>query len=358
MRSPMLAIAAAGVLVSATAYAAPEKINDKALRAAAKGQLGALPKKMPEPADNKSTPDKVALGKMLYFEPRLSLSQSISCNSCHNLAGAGTDNLPKSIGHEALRGGRNAPTVLNAGFQFVQFWDGRAPSLEAQAVGPITNPVEMAMVAANRGEAVVKLLGTIPEYRTRFEKVYGKNDPITMENVGKSIAAFERTLVSRGRFDQYLEGNNNALTAQEKRGLQTFLDVGCAGCHNGPAVGGQMYQKLGLVKPWPNQTDQGRFEVTGDADDKMMFKVPILRNIARTAPYFHTGDVWTLDEAVKMMGAHQLGQDLTGEQVADIKAFLGALDGKPVDMTLPVLPASTDATPRPAMPAPSLSPKK
>lgn len=353
-------IAALALALAATAPAAaeqPAKINDKDLRAAAKQQLGALPKKMPDPAGNKATPEKVELGKMLYFEPRLSLSQSISCNTCHNLAAGGSDNLPKSIGHEARRGGRNAPTVLNAGFQFVQFWDGRAPTLEAQAVGPITNPVEMAMMASDRGESVIKVLNSIPDYSSRFEKVFGKN-AVNMDNIGKAIAAFERTLVSRGRFDAYLEGDNKALTVQEKRGLQTFLDVGCTGCHNGATVGGQMYQKIGLVKPWPNLKDAGRADITGSQDDKGFFKVPMLRDIARTAPYFHTGDVWTLDQAIKMMGEYQLGQDLSNEQVADIKAFLVALNGKPLDVTLPHLPASQDDTLRPAEPTPSLTPEK
>lgn len=357
MRTSFLVLALTVAAAAPAAAQAPQKINDKELREAAKQQLGALPKKMPEPADNKGTKEKIELGKMLYFEPRLSLSQSISCNTCHNLAAGGSDNLPKSIGHEARRGGRNAPTVLNAGFQFVQFWDGRAPTLEAQAVGPITNPVEMAMAGENRGEAVIKVINSIPEYQTRFEKVFGK-DAVTMDNIGKAIAAFERTLVSRGRFDAYLEGDNKALNDQEKRGLQTFIDVGCTGCHAGPAVGGQMYQKVGLVKPWPDLKDAGRADITGDPADKHYFKVPILRDIARTAPYFHTGDVWTLGQAIKMMGEHQLGQELSAAQVADIEAFLVALNGKPLDVTLPKLPASTDKTPLPAGPAPSLTPDK
>jgi cytochrome c peroxidase len=347
-----LALTGALSLAGSLAQAADKAPADNDLRAAAKAQLGVLPKKMVEPAFNKATPEKVELGKALYFEPRLSLSQSISCNSCHNLAAGGSDNLPKSIGHEAARGGRNAPTVLNAGFQFVQFWDGRAPSLEAQAVGPITNPVEMAMPGENAGAQVIKVLRSIPAYETAFTKAFGKDgEPVTMKRVGMAIAAFERTLVSRGKFDRYLEGDNKALSAQEKRGLQTFLDVGCAGCHNGPAVGGQMYQKVGMVKPWPDQHDQGRYEVTKDEADRMLFKVPLLRNIARTAPYFHEGDVWSLDEAIKKMATHQLGRELEAAQVADIKAFLQALDGDPLTVTLPKLPASSDQTPPPAMPA-------
>jgi cytochrome c peroxidase len=177
-----------------------------------------------------------------------------------------------------------------------------------------------------------------------------------MRNITRAIAAFERTLVSRGRFDEYMEGNNKALTVEEKRGLQKFLDTGCASCHNGAAVGGQMYQKAGVVKPWPKIEDKGRFLISGDENDLYHFKVPILRDIARTAPYFHNGSVWTLDEAIRMMAEYQLGAELKDADVADIKAFLVALNGKPIKVTLPQLPASTEKTPRPELPGP-LSPE-
>lgn len=345
------------VLVLPTVSSAASK-EEKETRASAKSQLGILPKKMPEPAENKSTPAKVELGKKLFFEPRLSASQSISCNSCHNLATHGVDNLPRSIGHEARRGGRNSPTVLNAGFHFVQFWDGRATTLEDQAAGPITNPAEMAMPVDKDATAILGVLRSIPEYRVEFEKVYGaKPEPVNMVNITRSIAAFERTLVSPGRFDDWLAGDDKALTAREKKGLATFLNTGCASCHNGPVIGGQMYQKFGVVKAAANQKDLGRYEVTKQEADKMVFKVPSLRNISHTAPYFHDASAWTLEEAVETMAELQLGVQLAPDDIGDIAAFLRSLDGKPLQVTLPNLPSSTDVTPRPSQPAPSLTPK-
>ncbi len=324
-----------------------------ALRDQAKSILGVVPATMESPTYNPATPEKVELGKMLYFEPRLSLSQAVSCNSCHNLAAGGTDNLPRSLGHGALQGGRNSPTVYNAGLHVAQFWDGRAITLEDQAAGPITNPVEMAMPADDRAHArLMAVLKSMPEYRARFETVYGKaGDPINMRNITYAIAAFERTLGTPGRFDRWLEGDDSALTELETQGLQTFMEVGCTACHNGPAVGGQMFQKLGVVKPWPNQDDAGRFAVTGDEPDRMVFKVMGLRNIELTAPYFHDSSTWSLDEAVRMMGSHQLGQELSQEQVMQISAFLRALTGNRPKIELPLLPPSTPETPTPVLPA-------
>ncbi len=356
--SSTVALAALAVVT-----AGPVQANDKELRAQAKTLFGQLPKQIEAPKYNPTTKEKVELGKKLFFDPRLSASQSISCNSCHNLAAAGADNLPVSIGHEGLRGGRNSPTVLNAGLHIAQFWDGRAISLEDQAAGPITNPVEMAMPVGKDGDPrgekeVLAVVSSIPGYQEEFKKVFGKKNPISMRNITFAIAAFERTLVTPGRFDKFLGGDNKALTAQEKRGLSQFLEVGCAGCHTGPALGGTMFQKVGLVKPWPNQQDRGRFEVTGDEADMMMFKVPSLRNISMTQPYFHDASAWTLEEAVNMMAEHQLGQKLKTDQAADIIAFLKALDGDRLTVELPVLPPSSDKTPRPQVPAPSLTPEE
>lgn len=344
MRFALIALALAGFLVT---HARAASAAD-ALRKRAAEQIGKLPAKMPAPKGE--TAIQAELGKMLYFEPRLSANQGISCNSCHNLAAGGTDNLPFSIGHEAKRGGRSAPTVLNAGFQLAQFWDGRAPSLEAQAVGPITNPVEMAMYS---GKEVLAVLNSMPEYRTAFEKAFGaKSDAVSMPNVGRALAAFERTLVSRGRFDTWLAGNDKALSAQEKKGLEAFLDTGCAACHTGPNFGGQMYQKFGVVKPAPTNGDEGRFTVTKVESDRLLFKVPMLRDAARTAPYFHDGSVWSLEEAIKIMADVQLGIDLQADKVADIATFLRALPGTTPGVKPPTLPASTSSTPKPYVPKP------
>jgi cytochrome c peroxidase len=280
--------------------------------------------------ENPVTPEKVLLGKALYFDKRLSKEEHISCNSCHNLATYGVDNEPTSPGDGGVRGGRNSPTVLNAAYHFSQFWDGRAKDVEEQAGGPIMNPIEMSMPDQL---FVIKRLQGIKGYQEMFAKAFpGEKDPINYGNIQKSIAAFERGLITPSRFDEYLQGNQNALTAAEKKGLQTFMDVGCTACHSGTVLGGQMYQKFGLAGNYWDFThsakvDNGRFLVTNNESDKYMFKVPSLRNIEKTHPFFHDGSITDLGEAVKIIAKLQLNKDLTPEQVSDIVAFLKTLTG-------------------------------
>ncbi|MFO0548353.1 MAG: cytochrome c peroxidase [Polyangiaceae bacterium] len=309
------------------------------------GAFGQMPKSADNPK-NATNPDKVALGRQLYFDTRLSKNQDISCNSCHGLATFGVDNKPVSEGHKKQLGGRSAPTVYAAALHFRQFWDGRAEDVEEQATGPVLNPIEMAMP---NEAAVVAVLKSIPEYEAAFKKAFPSDaDPVTLANVGKAIGAFERTLLVSGRWDKYLAGDETALSDDEKAGLATFLDVGCQTCHMGPAVGGGSYQKLGLIKPWGESKDQGRFEVTKNDADKMMFKVPSLRNIAKTGPYFHDGSIKDLETAVEKMAHHQRGRDLTPAEIKSIVTFLQALTAEPpADMVKPPeLPKSTDKTPK------------
>lgn len=294
-----------------------------------------------------ATAAQVALGQMLYFEKRLSKNHDLSCNSCHMLNKGGVDGSPTSSGHKGQKGGRNAPTVLNAAAHLAQFWDGRAKDVEEQAKGPILNPIEMAMPSA---DAVVAVLKSMPEYVAAFQAAFpGQADAVTYDNVGKAIGAFERRLTTTGRWDAYLQGEEKALTDEEKAGLAVFLDTGCMACHNGAAIGGGSFQKLGAVKPWPDLKDNGRFDATKDEADRFKFKVPSLRNIAETGPYFHDGSVKTLEEAVKLMASHQLGKDLEDAKVKALVAWLKALTGEaPKDLTAePKLPPSTETTPKP-----------
>jgi len=302
-----------------------------------------------ESKTNPITPEKVELGKMLYYEARLSKSQKFSCNSCHELEKFGVDNEPTSEGHKNQRGDRNSPTTYNAGGHFVQFWDGRAPSVEEQAKGPVMNPVEMAMPSE---KDVIAVLNSIPEYKALFAKAFpGEKDPVTFDNYARAVGAFERKLVTPSRWDDYLKGKKDALTADEKAGFGKFVQSGCAGCHAGAYVGGAMYQKLGIAKPWPDATDPGRFKVTKKDDDKMMFKVPSLRNIAKTAPYYHSGNVKTLDEAVAKMSDYEMGKKLSPTDVKSIVTWLNTLTGQiPKDLIAPPkLPPSTPKTPKPVM---------
>lgn len=268
----------------------------------------------------------IALGKKLYLDPRLSVNDKISCNSCHSLSNYGVDSEPTSPGHEGKRGGRNSPTTFNAALHVAQFWDGRAGTVEEQALGPILNPVEMGMPSE---DAVVKKLKAIDEYKKLFAEAFGdQKDPLIYKNIGVAIGAFERTLLTPSRFDDFLKGDQDALNESEKRGLKKFVNMGCVNCHNGVAIGGNSFRKIGLVVPYET-SDMGRFEVTGIESDKKAFKVPSLRNIAQTGPYFHDGSVETLDEAIRLMAKHQLGRDHVGHgMIRDIKAFLGALTAK------------------------------
>ncbi|MDE2352908.1 MAG: cytochrome-c peroxidase [Alphaproteobacteria bacterium] len=330
------------------ALAAPTDAQPS-LMARARLQFQAIPAAPPSLPGNASTPAKIELGKMLFFDPRLSASHAISCNSCHNVGLGGVDAEPTSLGHRWQHGGRNAPTVLNAVYDKAQFWDGRAKDLEEQAGGPIVNPVEMASPTAH----VAEQLKGIPGYRTYFEKAFpGEADPITLANVQKAIAVFEATLITpNAPFDRFLKGQASALTPVQKQGLALFMDKGCAGCHHGINVGGAMYAPFGLVKKPDARLlpagDKGRFVITKIPSDEYAFKVPTLRNIALTAPYFHSGQVWDLKEAVTVMGTSQLGVQLTDSEIDKITAFLGSLTGKQPSIAYPILPPSVGSTPQP-----------
>ena len=287
---------------------------------------------------------QVELGKKLYFDPRLSKSGFISCNSCHNLSMGGTDNLKTSIGHNWQQGPINSPTVLNSSLNVAQFWDGRAADLKAQAGGPIANPAEM---AASHTLAV-DVLASIPEYVIEFKQVFGQ-DQITIDEVTQAIAEFEKTLVTpNSLFDRWLLGDKDAITATELAGYNLFKTSGCVACHNGPAVGGNSFQKMGVVEPYHTANKaEGMAAVTGQDADRFKFKVPTLRNVALTYPYFHDGAAQTLTEAVDTMGRLQLGKKFTPEENAMIVAFLKTLTGDQPHFLMPILPPSTDKTPPP-----------
>lgn len=286
----------------------------------------------------------VELGKKLYFDPRLSKSGFISCNSCHNLSMGGTDNIPTSIGDKWQQGPINAPTVLNSSLNLAQFWDGRAADLKAQAGGPIANPGEMAFTHT----LALGILESIPAYGREFKQVFGK-DKIDIDQVTLAIAEFEKTLVTpNSRFDQWLLGKKEALSSDELAGYKLFKDSGCVACHNGEAVGGNSFQKMGVVEPYKTAaTAGGRADVTGKDADRFNFKVPTLRNVEMTYPYFHDGAANTLTEAVDIMGRLQLGKKFTKDENGKIVTFLKTLTGDQPNFTLPILPPSTDKTPRP-----------
>jgi cytochrome c peroxidase len=308
-----------------------------------------LPESPPALAETPITPEAVELGKMLYFDPRLSSSWLISCNTCHNMGLGGVDLLETSIGHGWQKGPRNAPTVLNSVLNIAQFWDGRAADLKEQAMGPVQAAVEM----NNTPERAVATLQSIPEYVERFSTVFaGDEDPVTFENMAAAIEAFEATLLTPdSRFDQYLKGNGRALGAMEKQGLRLFMDKGCAACHGGVNVGGAGYYPFGVVeKPGSDilpPEDKGRFAVTQTASDEYVFKSPTLRNIELTPPYFHSGKVWSLAQAVGIMGSAQLGQTLDEDETQAITAFLNTLTGEQPIVEYPILPPHTKATPKP-----------
>lgn len=291
--------------------------------------------------DNRAKTD---LGLKLFFEPRLSKSGWISCNSCHNLATGGVDNLPTSIGHKWLFGPINSPTVLNSKFNLAQFWDGRASNLKEQAKGPIANPMEM----ASNHELAVNVLQTIPEYVKWFKEVYGEGK-ITIDNVADAIAAFEETLTTpNSRFDWWLKDYDDKISESELQGYALFKEKGCIGCHNGFGVGGSDYQKFGIVKPYSKDVQTlGRYHVTKKESDKFVFKVPLLRNIELTAPYFHDASTWSLSEAVNVMAEYQLGTTLAKDETSNIVAFLKALTGDQPFIVFPILPPSNENTPKP-----------
>ena len=308
--------------------------------------FAALPEVV-EPTAYELNDEMITLGRMLFYETRISISQEIACNSCHLLDNYGVDGLQFSLGHDGKPVGRNSPTVYNAALHVAQFWDGRAADVEAQAQGPILASGEMGMPDP---EYVITVLKTIPGYLPLFEAAFpGEADPINYDNVGRAIGAFERNLATPGSFDAFVAGDESALNEQETRGFALFVNIGCPSCHYGPAVGGEKYAVLGQVEPYPGLTDEGRFVVTGDEADKFAFKVPSLRNIAETGPYLHNGSITTLEEMVTLMAKHQLGKELTDAQVTDIVAFLNALTGE-VDVdyiAVPEFPESGPDTPGP-----------
>ncbi len=315
----------------------------------------ALPEVAPAPADNPTTAEKVELGKALYFDPRISSTGTVSCNSCHNVMAGGDDNRPVSMGVHGKKGGRSAPTVWNSAFYSTQFWDGRANTLEDQAKGPMTNPVEMGMKDHN---AVMARLKKIDGYKPMFKKAFG-NDKMTIDQAVKAIAAYERTLITpNSAYDKFVKGDKSALSTQQQRGMKLFAEVGCVSCHSGPAFNGQQGVAIGTpvlmkfptfennayVKQYDLKADKGRKNVTGSQADAHMFRVPTLRNVALTAPYFHNGKVRDLSTAVKVMGKTQLNRDLEKQQVEDIVAFLNGLTGEFPAQTLPRLPATANTT--------------
>lgn len=309
----------------------------------------ALPKTPPIPKDNPMTPEKISLGRQLYMDPRLSKDGTVSCNSCHNVMASGGDNRAFSAGVGGKLGGRSSPTVWNSAFHTVQFWDGRAASLEDQAKGPLTNPIEMAM---DSHEAVVDRISKIPGYVSQFKKVFGDKG-VTIDGVAKAIAAYERTLITpNAPFDRYVKGDKKAMSPQALRGMNTVIEVGCVSCHTGRnfnapddlAMGEGFYQKFPTftdneyVTKYKFLEDKGRGAHTKNEDDNYFFRVPTWRNVALTAPYFSNGSVKTLEEAVRVMAKVQLNKELTANQVADIVEFLKALTGERPKQQMPELP--------------------
>jgi cytochrome c peroxidase len=322
-----------------------EGIDVAALRDRAKKVLGVLPAEFTNP-DNPLTDAKIELGRKLYYDGRLSMGGDISCNSCHLLDQYGADGQRTSPGHMGQLGSRNSPTVYNSGGHLAQFWDGRAANLEDQAKGPILNPVEMAMPDEL---AVVQRISGIPGYAEAFAAVFPGEESVTYDNIAKAIAAFERRLVTPAPFDAWLSGDDKALTPAQLAGLELFLDTDCQSCHNGFNLGGVSYQKLGTEKPWPGLTDPGRFEATKDERDRFFYKVPTLRNVAKTAPYLHDGSIPTLSEIVTKMVAHQTKRvgPFSPTELDNMLAFLDSLTGEiPKDyIAKPELPPMDDGKP-------------
>lgn len=324
MRPVMTGSWIGGLLIVLVAHASAEAPDAAALRARVGIVFGELPKEAANPA-NPVTDAKIELGRLLYYDERLSLADDISCNSCHLLDRFGVDGEPTSPGHEGQRGNRNSPTVYNAALHTTQFWDGRAPDVEAQAKAPILNPVEMAMPSDT---AVITKLRGIAGYAPLFEAAFpDEADAFSYDNLAKAIGAFERRLLTPGAFDAFLAGDDAALEDAQLRGLAAFFETGCTTCHLGPALGGNMFQKLGLVYPYETK-DTGRMEVTKNLADLYYFKVPSLRNVAKTGPWFHDGSLTDLSEVVRLMAWHQLGRELDAPTIADIVAFLDSLTGE------------------------------
>jgi cytochrome c peroxidase len=333
--------AASALDEAAPGSASSLEINSRLLRrfAPLRAVIAADPGTITEPV--------TTLGRMLFFDQRLSKNQDLSCNSCHSLTGYGVDNKRLSRGHRGQLTARNSPSVYNAAAHTYQFWDARAEKVEDQIRGPLFNPREMAMPNEAAVTAVVR---SIPGYRKSFQLAFpAQHDPVNFTNISTAIGAFERRLTTPGRWDRYLAGDKSALTHEEKAGLQTFTSLGCMVCHTGEVLGGNMLEKVGVVEPWPNQSDQGRYEITKATADRMMFKVPTLRNIAHTAPYFHDGSAEDLPTAVRLMARYQLGIESSPQETAAIVSWLKALSGSLPEeyIARPVLPASGPKTPAP-----------
>ncbi len=359
MRLPMIASALAFLMTGPVLAADP-------LRDQAKTLFEAIPQTTPVlPGDPPPTPEKVALGKMLYFDPRLSENHDISCSTCHNVSMGGVDGRTSSMGHSWQLGGRKVPTVLNAVFNKTQFWDGRAADLKEQVVNSVmanpkallttrggammTSPAEMGVTKQH----VVEQLKGIPGYVEAFKKAFpAEADPIMYDNIGKAIAVFEATLITPDApFDRWLEGDDKALTDEQKQGLKIFVDKGCSNCHNGINIGGGMFARFGVAQnpgmEFLPSEDWGRFAVTKNLSDKYVFKVPSLRNVELTAPYFHSGHTWDLKQAVAVMGESQLGQKLSESEIDKVTEFLKSLTGRQPEVVLPILPPTVAATPHP-----------
>ena len=355
--SMALALVSAALPAAAQDAAPDQAIDSAALRSDAAAVFEPIPDKVEairksdiSPEGHKITPEKVDLGRSLFFDPRMSRSGLISCQTCHNAGLGGADGLPTSVGHGWQKGPRNAPTAFNSVFNVAQFWDGRAPDLAEQAKGPLQAGVEM----HNTPENLIATLKSMPGYTDMFAAAFpDESDPVTFENFAHAIEQFEATLITPdSKFDLFLKGDDNAMNDQEKRGLRAFMDTGCTACHNGVNVGGQDYFPFGVVaKPGADvlpSGDTGRFQVTKTVDDEYVFRAAPLRNVALTAPYFHSGKVWDLKEAVQIMSSSQIGTELTPDQVDDIVAFLDTLTGKQPQITHPVLPVRSEQTPIPA----------
>ena len=342
----LLALATGLTLGGSAALAATPAVE--AVRDAARQHFQPIPTAEAVIQERNISADSLELGRWLFFEPRLSRSHIISCNSCHSVGTGGSDNIQTSIGHGWQHGPRNSPTVLNALFNVAQFWDGRAADLKEQAKGPVQAGVEM----NNTPDQVVDTLKSLPEYVALFQKAYPEDkDPVNFENMAHAIEAFESTLVTpHSKFDQFL-GGADTLDDIELKGLDLFMNKGCVACHQGINVGGQGYFPFGVVKKPGAEIlppdDKGRFTVTNTASDEYVFRAGPLRNIALTAPYFHSGDVWSLEQAVAIMGSSQLGQELQADEVKAITAFLHTLTGEQPQVVYPTLPPSTATTPRP-----------
>ncbi len=339
---PSHALLLSSLLFSASAHA-------DELRERANAVFKPIPAKVTEVRGKTVSENQALLGHKLWFDPRLSSSHIISCNSCHNLSIGGSDNVPTSIGHGWQKGPRNSPTVLNAVFNAAQFWDGRAKDLQEQAKGPVQASVEM----NSTPERVVATLKSIPEYVAEFGKAFPNDkDPVSFDNMAYALEAFEVSLTTpNSPFDRFLKGEDKALDDQQKKGLALFMDVGCSACHSGVNLGGQSYFPFGVIKKPGAEIlptgDKGRFAVTNTANDEYVFRAAPLRNIALTPPYFHSGEVWELEQAVAIMGDSQLGRQLSEDEVGAITAFLHSLTGEQPQVAYPLLPASTASTPKP-----------